>query len=85
MDGLEEGRQLELGEHDSLVAAECAGQADDYEAVNVGEWEKAQGYILAWSSFRPLAGASELLVKGYLNDIRDAVPVGDHDSFLRLY
>lgn len=25
LDGLEEGRQLELGEHDGLVATECAG------------------------------------------------------------
>lgn len=84
MDGLKEGRQLELGEYDGLVAAECASQANDYEAVDVGEWEKTQGYVLAWSSFRPLSGASELLVEGYLDDVRDAVPVGDHDSFLWL-
>lgn len=58
LDGLEERRQLELGEHDGLVAAECAGQADDYEAVDVGERKKAQSHILAWSSIRPLPGAS---------------------------
>lgn len=51
----------------------------------MGEWEEAQGYVLAWPSFGTLSGASELLVKGYLDDVRDAVPVGYHDSFLRFY
>lgn len=85
LDGLEKGRQLKLGEHDGPVPAECAGQTNDYEAIYVREWEKSQSHVLALPSVRTLSGAVDLLVKGYLHDVRDTVPVGYHDSFLRVY
>lgn len=82
LDSLEEGRQLKLREHDGLIAAECTSQANDYEAVNVGEWKKSQRYVLSWPSVGSLPGTTELLVEGYLDDVRDAVTMGDHDAFL---
>lgn len=84
LDGLEEGGKLELGEHDGLVAKEYTGQANDHETVNVGEWEKSQRDVLAWSSFRSLSSATGLRVQFHLDNIRDAVPMGDHDAFLWL-
>lgn len=38
---------------------------------------------MAWSSVRPLPGATELLMEGYLDDVRDAVAMRYHDGFLR--
>lgn len=79
-DGGQVGCHLELWEDDDLVAAVGGGEGDDDEAVDVREWEKTEADVHVWKPVLALAFARVLLVKADLEDVVDAVAVGDHDA-----
>ena len=80
LNGFEILRQIELGEHNDLVAAPRPAVSDDHEGVDVAEGQEPQLDL----RFDALFLSAIRLKKGVLHGVRNHVPMRYHDGFLAL-